>query len=185
MEKLSFQFVDLGKREQKSEAFRAKNHSGTIPILEFADGTILLEAVAITQYVDNIDGNPVLTGVNPLEQGLIHMWTRKVESEFLEPITVCFHNCTSGLGPDVVKWGLRQRERALKGMEFFDNLLKSRPFIAGDKFSMADIAAIGAVECLPLIRERIPKELHHLLAWHNRALQHTSVQAYFRLIREN
>lgn len=187
--KLDFVFIDLLKGDHKTEAFRTKNYSRTVPVLEFEDGTIVLECVALTQYIDNIDGKPALTGTTPLEQGLIHMWTSRVQNEFLEPFNLYIHNGTPGLGPNVEEnqnkeWGLHQREKGLKGMRFFDNLLKSRPFIAGDKFSMADAAAIGAMIFLDFVNEEVPKELDGLLAWYERVHQVPSVRAYFDLIKD-
>lgn len=188
-DKVSFGLISLAKGDHKADDFRSKNYSATIPILEFADGTILLECVAITQYIDNIDGSPVLTGATPFEQGLIHMWTRKVESEFLEPISIYFHNATPGLGPTVDlpenqnrEWGIAQLERAHTGMRFFDNILKTRPYIAGDKFTMADAAGVGAVLFLGFINEKVPEDLVGLSAWWKRVQQQPSVSAYFNLL---
>ncbi len=86
----------------------------------------------------------------PREKGLIHMMSKRAELELLDAISVYFHHATPGLGPDVeiyqnAEWGLRQRDKALKGMAYFDAVLKTQPFVAGDAFSMADITVIGGL----------------------------------------
>jgi glutathione S-transferase len=84
--------------EHKTPEFLAKNYSGTLPVLELADGTMLAECTAITQYLDALDGRPVLTGRTPLEQGMIHMMSKRAELELLDAISVYFHHATPGLG---------------------------------------------------------------------------------------
>eukprot|EP01034_Spumella_vulgaris_P019987 gene19987-25586_t len=76
----TFVVVDLLKGEHKTPEFIAKhNFAGTIPVLELEDGTRLGECTGIIQYLDTIGGNPTLTGRTPLEQGLVHNFTRRAE----------------------------------------------------------------------------------------------------------
>src|SRR5689334_13744282 len=83
-DRVRFKMVDLYKGEHKTPEFiEQKNYSGTLPVLELADGTLIAECTAITQYLDTLDGSPSLTGQTPLEQGLIHMMSKRVEIELL------------------------------------------------------------------------------------------------------
>ena len=54
--------VDLIAAEHKQPPFLAKNPSGVVPVLELDDGTFISESTAITEYLDNLDGNPILEG---------------------------------------------------------------------------------------------------------------------------
>ena len=68
------------------------------------------------------------TGTTPLEQGLIHMMTKRAEIELLDAISVYFRHATPGLGPLVElyqnqEWEFRQRDKALRGMHYFDSVL--------------------------------------------------------------
>ena len=99
--RLRFVSVDLRKGEHKTEAFRAKNYSGTLPVLELDDGTLIAECTAITEYVDALDGTPLLTGRTPREKGVIHMMSRRAELEVLDALSLYFHHATPGLGPHV------------------------------------------------------------------------------------
>ena len=100
--RVQFVRVNLWKGEHKTPDFHAtKNYSGTIPVLELDDGTLIAECTAITEYLDALDGAPTLTGRTPREKGLIHMMSKRAELELLDAISVYFHHATPGLGPDV------------------------------------------------------------------------------------
>jgi glutathione S-transferase len=176
-----FVSVDLWKGEHKTPAFLAKNYSGTLPVLELDDGTLIAECTAITQYLDALDGTPTLTGSTPLEKGLIHMMSKRAELELLDAVSVYFHHATPGLGPDVelyqnAEWGFRQRDKALRGMHYFDAVLQTRPFVAGNTFSMADITVIGGLIFAGLVELAVPEECQALHAWYARMQERPSVK---------
>lgn len=173
--------VDLWKGEHKLPDFLARNYSGTLPVLELPDGTFLAECTAITQYLDTLNGEPTLTGRTALEQGLIHMMNKRAEIELLDAVSVYFHHGTPGLGPDVElyqnpEWGFRQRDKAVRGMHYFDSVLRTQPYIVGDSFSMADITVIGGLIFAELVDLPIPAECEALLAWYARMEERPSVQ---------
>jgi len=149
--RVEFVMVDLRKGEHKDPRFISdKNYSGTVPVLELADGTCIAECTAITEYLDALVGGPVLTGSTAFERGMIHMMSKRAELELLDAISVYFHHGTPGLGPLVEQyqnreWGLRQRDKALRGMHYFDDVLRKRAYVAGDAFSMADITVIAGL----------------------------------------
>ncbi|MGS0891719.1 glutathione S-transferase [Burkholderia stagnalis] len=179
---VQFVMVDLYKGEHKRPAFIAqKNYSGTLPVLELADGTLIAECTAITEYLDTLDGAPTLTGRTPLEKGLIHMMNKRAELELLDAISVYFHHGTPGLGPDVeiyqnAEWGLRQRDKALRGMRYFDDVLSQQLFVAGDAFSMADITIIGGLLFAAIVELDVPAEYENLRSWCARMLDRPSVK---------
>lgn len=136
---------------------------------------------AITQFLDALDGTPSLTGATPVQQGVIHMMTKRAEIELLDAISVYFHNATPGLGPDVElyqneEWGLRQRDKAVRGMRYFDGVLRERAFVAGDSFSMADITVIGGLIFAELVGLSVPQECRGLLGWHTRMQDRSNVK---------
>lgn len=179
--KVKFEFVDLYKGEHKRPEFiEQKNYSGTLPVLELADGTLIAECTAITQYLDRLDGKPILTGTTPLEQGVIHMMSKRAEIELLDAISVYFHHGTPGLGPSVElyqnpEWGFRQRDKALRGMHYFDKVLQQQTYVAGERFSMADITVIGGLVFAAIVKLDIPTECKALLDWFERMMQRPSV----------
>jgi glutathione S-transferase len=179
--KIRFEMVDLYKGEHKKPDFiEQKNYSGTLPVLELPDGALIAECTAITQYLDTLDSSPILTGITPLEQGIIHMMSKRAEIELLDAISVYFHHGTPGLGPLVElyqnpEWGFRQRDKALRGMRYFDKALQQQPFIAGHKFSMADITVIGGLVFAAIVKLDVPPECEALLSWYERMKKRESV----------
>jgi glutathione S-transferase len=179
--RVRFETVDLYKGEHKQPAFLAKNYSGTLPVLELEDGIYLAECTAITEYLDVLDGTPTLTGRTPREKGLIHMMSKRAELELLDAVSVYFHHATPGLGPDVeiyqnAEWGLRQRDKALRGMRYFDAILKEQNFVAGETFSMADITVIAGLIFAGLVKLPVPPECEALQAWYARMQERPSVR---------
>ena len=176
-----FESVNLRRGEHKTPAFLAKNYSGTLPVLELDDGTLIAECTAITEYLDWLDGAPTLTGTTPRERGIIHMMNKRAELELLDAVSVYFHHATPGLGPDVetyqnAEWGLRQRDKALRGMRYFDGILQRQPFVAGDAFSMADITVVGGLIFAELVKLPLPDGCDALQAWYARMQERPSVR---------
>ena len=180
-QRVRFATVNLYKGEHKKADFLAKNYSGTLPVLELDDGTFIAECTAITEFLDALDGAPTLTGRTPRQKGLIHMMSKRAELELLDAVSVYFHHATPGLGPDVelyqnAEWGLRQRDKALKGMNYFDAVLKRQPFVAGEAFSMADITVIGGLIFAALVELPVPDDCKALQAWYARMQERPSVK---------
>jgi glutathione S-transferase len=180
--RVRFEMVDLYKGEHKKPTFiAAKNYSGTLPVLELNDGTLIAECTAITEYLDTLDGVPILTGRTPLEKALIHMMNKRAELELLDAVSVYFHHATAGLGPDVeiyqnAEWGLRQRDKAVRGMHYFDSVLRKQPFVVGAAFSMADIAVIAGLIFADFVKLQVPAECEVLQAWYERMQDRPSVK---------
>lgn len=187
LSRTEFVSVNLWTGEHKQPEFLAINYSGTLPVLELDDGTLIAECTAITQYLDVLDDNPVLTGRTPVEKGLIHMMTKRTEIEFLDAVSTYFHHATPGLGPQVelyqnAEWGNRMRDKAVRGMHYFDSVLQQQPFVAGEHFSMADIALLGGLIFASLVKLAVPEECQALRAWHARMQARPSVQQWRAMV---
>lgn len=171
--------VDLIGAEQKQRGFLAMNPVGKTPVLVLDDGFAISECTAITEYLDTLDGNPVLTGRTPREKATIHMMQRRVEILLLEPIDDYFHYGTRGLGaalapwrmpdwPERKEWGQRRGALAVTNLPWFDTLLEAQPFLAGDRFSMADITLLAALDFALGAGLPAAPELVALAAWRAR-----------------
>lgn len=187
LSRIEFVSVDLWAGEHKTPEFLAINYSGTLPVLELNDGTLIAECTAITQYLDALDDSPTLTGQTPVEKGLIHMMTKRAEIEFLDAVSVYFHHATPGLGPHVelyqnAEWGNRMRDKAIRGMRYFDGLLKRQPFVAGGTFSMADITVLAGMIFASLVKLDVPDDCEALREWHARMQQRPSVQEWRAMV---
>ena len=170
MDETIFVHVDLPGGEHQTETFLAKNPSGAVPVLELADGTMISESVAITEYLDHLDGSPVLTGTTAQERGVISMVQRKVEVGFLDAIAAYFHHATEGLGPDiepyqVAEWGEKQREKAMVTLHWMEATLKEREFLVGDRFTVADITAYAGFLFAGFVKLEIPDDCPKVKAY--------------------
>ncbi len=175
-EQIEFVSVDLMAAEQKQPGFLAMNPIGKIPVLQLVDGTIISECTAITEYLDNLDGNPILTGTTPREKGLIHMMQRRAEMMLIDAVDDYFHYGTPGLGtalrpwrmPDwsgANEWGRRRGAYAVANMPLFNDLLAKQPFLAGDGFSMPDITLFAGLMFAEIVGLPIAPELTALHTW--------------------
>lgn len=175
-DQVEFVSVDLISAQQKQDAFLAMNPIGKIPVLVLEDGTIISESTAITEYLDNLDGNPILTGKTPREKGLIHMMQRRTEMMVIDAVDDYFHYGTPGLGPALrpwrmpdwsgaKEWGQRRGAYAVKNMAYFNDVLCKTPFLAGDTFSMPDITLFAALMFAEIVGIPISDEQSALKAW--------------------
>jgi glutathione S-transferase len=184
-----FEFVpvNLIAAEHKQPAFLAKNPNGVVPVLELDDGTCIAECVAITEYLDNLDGNPVLTGKTPREKAMIHMMQKRADDWMIDGIGIYFHYATPGLGdalqayknPDWAgrkEWGERQLQKFKDGMRYFDGILTQTPYLAGDQFSMADITVYCALLHAAFINITVTDDYPALKAWQVKVAERPSVK---------
>lgn len=170
---VEFVQVDVTAGEHQTPEFLAKNPSAAVPVLELEDGTCISESTAITEYLDQVTGDPDLTGNTPKDRAVISMMQRKVEAGLLDAIGHYFHVGTDGLGPDVEgyrndAWGARQKENAVKTMHWMDGILAKQPFLAGDQFTVADITAMAGFAFADFVALDIPDSCAHLLGWRAR-----------------
>lgn len=184
-----FEFVpvDLMAAEHKQPAFLAKNPNGVVPVLELDDGAYIAECVAITEYLDNLDGNPVLTGKTPREKAMIHMMQKRADDWMIDGIGIYFHYATPGLGAALQpykapewagrkEWGERQLEKFKNGLRYFDGILAKTPYLAGEQFSMADITVYAALLHAAFLNITVTDEYPALKAWQAKVAERPSVK---------
>lgn len=179
--------IDLISAEQKTPEFLAKNPIGKIPVLELEDGTCIAESTAITEYLDNLDGHPILTGKTPREKGMIHMMQRHAEIMVLETVDDYFHYGTSGLGPALrpwrkpewkgaQEWGMRRGDEMVAFLPYFENILAQRAYLAGEQFSMADISLYAGLAFARITGLPVSTELTAIAEWEARVEARPSVR---------
>lgn len=173
--------VDLAKLEHKTPEFSALNPFQTIPVLELDDGTMISESIAICRYVEELYPAPNLFGATPLERATVEMWQRRVEWCLLLPIAQVFRHTHPHMAkmeePQVADWAAANRPRALRNLRIFDGVLSDRPFIAGDRFTVADITGLVALDFTRPARIAIPAEFVHLNRWRNELTARPSATA--------
>ena len=161
--------VDIRGGENLTPEYLAKNPGGRVPVLELDDGTFLSETVAICRYLEGLHPDPNLFGQEPLESAKIEMWTRRVELSFMAEVAGAFRNIT-GFFKDretcVQEWGEVCAEKAAKTIHMFDDQLADSEYLAGERFTNADLTLCVAYEFARQVKVVPMPELAHLERWH-------------------
>ena len=166
-------FYDINKHEQRTPAFRAMNPIARVPVLELDDGRFLAESRAICSYLEALQPEPNLMGRDPVERAFIEMADRQVEHGLLAYVANCARHTHPGLAPleqpQFPDFGASQGEKMLEAARTFDDLLSRREWMAGDRFTIADITGFCGLEFGRLVKFR-PADagLVHLAAWRDR-----------------
>jgi glutathione S-transferase len=168
--KIPTEQVDLGTLQQRSEAYTAINPLQRVPALVLDDGTVITESVAICRYFEALQGDPPLLGRDALEAALIEMWNRRVEFHLYIPVSTVFQHLHPAMkamvDPQVSAWGEANRPRVFDFLRLLDGELRSRPYVAGNDFTIADITALVAVDFMKVSKLIVPEELADLRRWY-------------------
>lgn len=162
--------VDLGKLEHKAPGYAAKNPLTTTPALELDDGTVLSESIAICRYFEELQPEPPLFGVGALERATVEMWQRRLELGLLGPVAATFRHSHPAMKemevPQVPAWADASRSKALAFLRILDGHLAERPFVTGERFSVADITGLVAIDWMRPARIALPDDLPNVRRWH-------------------
>jgi glutathione S-transferase len=162
--------VDLGKLQQRSDAYTAVNPMQRVPALVLDDGSVIAESIAICRYFEALQPDPPLFGCGALESALIEMWQRRVEFHLFLPVATVFQHLHPAMkimvDPQVAQWGEANKPRVLDFLRFLDGELANRPFVAGSDYSVADITALAAVDFMRVSKLAVPDDLVHVRRWH-------------------
>lgn len=162
--------VDIAAGENLSASMRARNPMAKVPVLELDDGTCISESVAICRYFEELHLEPSLMGTTALEKAQIDMWQRHVEFGLFMPIGMCFQH-TTGYFKDrmtpVPEYGKNAGVDATKFLEILNHRLGEQEFIAGERFSIADITAMCAIDFGRVVKVHISPQHVHLQRWYD------------------
>jgi glutathione S-transferase len=172
--------MDIGKAENRQPPFLAKNPLGGLPVLELDDGTCIAESVAICRYFEETQPQPPLLGTSATDRALVEMWQRRMELELFRNVTGCFQNTHAffkGRIPQVPEYGEVCRNAARARLAWLDGELASRPFVAGERYTIADITALCAIDFGRVSDIRIAPEQKHLQRWYDAVSGRPSAKA--------
>jgi glutathione S-transferase len=172
---------DLNAGEHRSAKFTAMNPIARVPVLELDDGRFLAESRAICSYLEYLHPEPNLMGVDPVERAFIEMADRQVEMTLLAAVANHVRHTHPGLlpleNPQFADYAAEQGKRMVAAAALFDVLLAQRPWMAGDRFTIADITAFCGLEFARLVKFR-PADagLKHLADWRERVAERPSAK---------
>jgi glutathione S-transferase len=178
---LTLEDVDILAGQSRTPEFLAKNSSGAVPVLELDDGSHLSESVAICRYLEGLHPEPNLLGRDLREQADIETWNRRMELELFAAIGRTVQNTSpifQGRFKQFPEYGEAQRAVVYQRLERMDRELNGHQFVAGDRFTIADITALVAIDIGGRLADiKIAPELAHLTRWHNAVSQRPSANA--------
>ena len=173
--------VLIADRAHQTAEFRKKNPIALLPVLELADGKVLRESMAICRYLEETFPEPNLFGADTWERAQIEMWNRHAELELLYPISQIFRNTNKfweGRIKQAPDFAQIMRDQLAERLEWLEGELGNRPFMGGDRFSVADITAMCAIDFGKVSQIRLdPATQPNLAAWHKRVSDRPSSKA--------
>lgn len=175
--------VDIMKGENREGDYLKRQPGGTTPCLELDDGSVLSETVAICEYLEEKHPEPALIGTTAEERARTRMWARRIDLTFAEPMTTGFR-AAEGRPMFAPRMRVMPAEAAgeLKaaaadGLRFIEAQLGDHDWIAGDRFTLADIILFSFVEFGGLVGQPMADDLPKLAAWRARVAARPSAAA--------
>lgn len=180
------QHIDLRNGEHLSPEFRAINPNCTVPTLHLDDGTVITSTQGCWRYLEETFPEPPLLGTTPAEKGTIadHLW--RIESNGWQAMTEAFRNSSPAFkgraltGPDdyeqIPALGERGKLRAKRFIDRLDQLLADKKYIAGDRFSAADIMVFVLVDFAKWLKIEIPEDADRTQRWYETVSSRPSAQ---------
>jgi glutathione S-transferase len=179
--KIPVEQVDIFTGKNRTPEMLAKNPAGGLPVLELDDGSHLAESVAICRYIEGLHPEPNLMGTNNREQAEIEMWNRRVELGLFSAAGRAFQH-TNELFKARLKqmpeYGETQRDATKQQLQWLDAQIGNKPFVAGDRFTIADITAEVAVDfAAQAAGVPLDPALKNLTRWHQSVSSRPSAKA--------
>jgi glutathione S-transferase len=167
------QFVDIMAAENRQPDFRAKSPLGHTPLLELDDGRCIAESIAICEYLDETRAAHALLGEAAEERARTRMLVRMIDQLVIVPMTAGFRGaeglamfesrllCLPAAAADL-------KRLAADGLAQIDGIVGAGPWVAGARFSLADILLYSFVEFGGAVGQPLDPALTHLAAWRGR-----------------
>jgi glutathione S-transferase len=175
-----FEEIDIVNAVNRQADFRKKNPMGTIPLLELDDGTCIAESAAICRYFEEMHPEPPLLGVDGKDRAVVAMWDRRMEFEILLPMADAFrqqHAFFKGRIEQCPEYAEVAKRRAIQNLAWLDAVLADRKFIAGDRYTVADITALCGIDFGRVSKISMQPDQKNLARWHEEVSARPSAQA--------
>jgi len=141
--------INMMEGEHKTPEYRAIAPNSRIPALQLDDGTVIMESTAICRYLESLHPEPNLFGESPIEIASIEMWQARIFNELMIPLAMGFrhlHPAMSALETQNKEYGETQKNIGIKSLKYFNTVLSESEFVAGDRYSFADIQMITTTD---------------------------------------
>jgi glutathione S-transferase len=165
--------IDLMGAENRQMPYTEKNPGGQVPALELDDGRVIGETVAIFEYLEEKYPNPPLIGRTAEERAEARQWQRRVELKITEHL---YNGFRFAEGVELFRPRMRVLPEAADGLKatardnlaWLDKLLQGKQWVAGDRFTMADIILYCALDFGASVNQPLDSTLTNLVSWKER-----------------
>ncbi len=174
--------IDLNAGQHRSDEFLRKSPMAKVPALELDDGRVLTETRAICTYLEGLKPEPNLMGEGFEERAFIEMADRRVELYLMFGFANAIRHGHPGLAtlerPQFPEFAASQAQKVRLVARWFDEQLAQHPFIAGERFTIADITAFCTLEFARGLLKFRPadEQMPALQAWRDRIADRPGVQ---------
>ena len=137
--------------EHKTPEYKVIAPNSRVPALQLDDQTVILETTAICRYLECLYPEPNMFGESPMEIASIEMWYSRVSFELMLPLVHGFrhtHPHMSQMENQNQEYGLAQRELGTKALAKYEEIMSSKQYIAGDRFTYADLQMTTSLQFL-------------------------------------
>ena len=132
------EWVSIFDGEGRRPGFLAMNPSGRVPVLKLEDGRTLAESNAILAYL--ADGTAYLPN-DPFARAKVHQWLNFEQEQVESVIGALRHwTMTGKLARRLPALVEMKRKGSLNTLRILDEQLATRPFIAGESYTIADMS---------------------------------------------
>jgi glutathione S-transferase len=173
--------IDFANLEQFSEAFTTLNPMQRVPVLILDDGTPISETMAICRYFEALHPEPNLLGREPVEIATVEMWNRRVELNFYGAVSSAFRHLSPAMGateqPQVAEWGEANKAKALAFLALLDRQLAARRYVAGGRYTVADITTLATIDFMRAPKIELPADMKNVHRWHAEVSARPSAKA--------
>jgi glutathione S-transferase len=174
--------VDLMAGANRKSPYVEKNPAGQLPCLELDDGSFLSEILPICEYLEEKHPRPPLVGTTPEERAATRMWARRIDLNIVEPMANGFRYAEGlMLFKDRIHT-IPQAADDLKAigqekLAWLDGLMKGNEFIAGKRFTLADILLFAFLDFFATVGQPFDPKLGWLPGWFERIAARPSAAA--------
>jgi glutathione S-transferase len=141
-----------------------------LPVLVLDDGTCISESIAICRYFEALRPEPALFGQGALEIAQVEMWNRRAENNFLTNVAAVFRHLHPSMKqlevPQIPAWAEASKPRVYDFLGVLDRELANREFVAGDRYSVADITTLVTMDFMKPAKLTMPDDLANVKRWH-------------------
>ena len=162
---------DMLKREHKTPEFLKKSPSGKIPVLELEDGRCISESIAICRYLESIVPEPNLFGEDSFEMSYVESRNRHIEFELWTQIGISWVNSpivgSMDLFEQIPDAKKASDANVVAYYKRLDKEFVSSEYVAGNRYTVADITLLSAIDFASSMVDLKPSEsLKNLNRWH-------------------